>query len=247
MPVRHFEESIKMITANFERQAKERYEAEQEAIKNGCFCKKHSHIYTGDHCDVCAKWEAIEAREKAEFNNPCQQMVDAGFPKRISRKNLELTDFHDFNDYDALLEYAKRPNGDIVLSGQAGSGKTSLACAIAKERIRRKRPASFCYLPDLFKLLKRSYSGESGTTESDILDRYSCSHLLIIDDMGTEHQTDWSRSHLDTIIDGRYRDMKPTIITTNLILDDIKKVSERIGSRLSESRWVIMQGDRRGK
>ena len=41
-----------------------------------------------------------------------------------------------------------------------------------------------------------------------------CADLLVIDDLGTE-QTQWSISKIYTIIDSRYRNKLPTIVTTN--------------------------------
>jgi len=45
--------------------------------------------------------------------------------------------------------------------------------------------------------------------------------LLILDDLGAENSTDWAREKIYEIIDSRYRDKKPIIITTNLKLEQL--------------------------
>ena len=77
-------------------------------------------------------------------------------------------------------------------------------------------------------------------SELDILDEYSNAKLLIIDDIGVEKITDWSRQVFYTLIDRRYRNMKQTIITSNLYLDEISKnIDDRIVSRLIEMGKII--------
>ena len=76
-------------------------------------------------------------------------------------------------------------------------------------------------------------------TESDVLDKYSSCELLILDDLGSEKTSDFTIQSLYLIIDRRYRNLKPTIITTNLTLPEIgEKIDARIASRLSEMKVI---------
>ena len=69
----------------------------------------------------------------------------------------------------------------------------------------------------------------------DSLNRYS---LLIIDDLGTERNTDYMKELVFNIIDARYRSGLPMILTTNLPMDEIKKSNDigytRIYDRILE-------------
>ena len=67
---------------------------------------------------------------------------------------------------------------------------------------------------DLLLDIKKSFDGD-GVRESDVLDIYKRVDLLIIDDLGKEQCSDWSMSTLYSILNDRYEDMKPTIVTTN--------------------------------
>lgn len=67
------------------------------------------------------------------------------------------------------------------------------------------------------------------------LDNYK---LLIIDDLGAERQSDYMLEQVYNIIDSRYKNGQPLIVTTNLPLSEIKNPSDikysRIYSRIIE-------------
>ncbi len=69
----------------------------------------------------------------------------------------------------------------------------------------------------------------------DIINRYSRIKLLILDDMGTEKSTEWANERLFEVIDNRYNENLPIIITTNLPPEQLKKiVGDRIFDRIRE-------------
>ncbi|MDQ3044231.1 MAG: ATP-binding protein, partial [Chloroflexota bacterium] len=57
--------------------------------------------------------------------------------------------------------------------------------------------------------------------------------LLVLDDLGTENTTPWAREKLFQIINHRYNEQLPTVITSN---QDHKRIEERILSRLMDHR-----------
>ena len=59
--------------------------------------------------------------------------------------------------------------------------------------------------------------------------------LLILDDFGTQNATAWAQEKLFQIINYRYINKLPTVITTNLMLDEIEG---RIRSRLQDDEFV---------
>ena len=68
--------------------------------------------------------------------------------------------------------------------------------------------------------IKRTFDGGT-TNEAQILDIYKRVELLIIDDLGKEQCSDWSMSTLYSILNDRYEDMKPVIVTTNYNADQL--------------------------
>ena len=75
--------------------------------------------------------------------------------------------------------------------------------------------------------------------------------LLILDDMGTKRLTPTQLEYLFDIVDARYRENRPTIITSNrstwanivgVESDEYEVDAERISSRLRESATTVLVG-----
>ena len=131
----------------------------------------------------------------------------------------------------------------ILFTGETGVGKTHLAVAIYRELIVQGKVVSenvkFVTAPELLLEIKKTFTDSSITTESDVIDRYSNADLLILDDLGSEKTTEFAIQSLYLVIDRRNRNMRPTIITTNLSLKEIEeKLDARIASRLSSMKVV---------
>lgn len=125
----------------------------------------------------------------------------------------------------------------MYLSGHAGTGKTHLAIGLIIEWLKKNAPQNSTQYPlflpavEFFIELKGTFNGVG--SEKEVLDKYSRTPLLCIDDIGAEKISDWSRQMFYTLIDRRYRDEKQTIITSNLTLEDVSKlIDDRISSRI---------------
>jgi len=138
---------------------------------------------------------------------------------------------------EALLtseEFAKTLNGWLLLEGSYGCGKTHLAAAIANACVQRGVPTLFITVPDLLDSLRFAYNDPETTFEQRFEDIRNAD-LLVMDDFGTQNATPWAQEKLFQIINARYINKLPTVITTNLILDEIES---RIRSRLQDSDFV---------
>jgi DNA replication protein DnaC len=130
--------------------------------------------------------------------------------------------------------FADNPKGWLLLEGGYGCGKTHLAAAIANHAVEAGRPALFLTVPDLLDALRHAFSGPAGAFE-ERFDRIRRAPLLLLDDFGTQNATDWAREKLFQILNYRYIDRMPTVITTNLTLEGLEG---RIRSRLSDPELV---------
>lgn len=126
----------------------------------------------------------------------------------------------------------------LILTGNVGTGKTHLVAAIANYLIFEKYiSVKFGNVTTLLGEIKNTYSDEdSQVSEGDLIYSLSKVRLLIIDDLGKEKCTDWSNNIIYTIINNRYEDYKPIIVTTNL---SIRELENNIGSA-SVSRLIEM-------
>lgn len=136
-------------------------------------------------------------------------------------------------------------NGNgLFITGNCGTGKTHLAVALMIDFALKNREIAPNSLPkflpsvELFLDLRQTFNSDS--SEKSVLDRWSVAELLCIDDVGAEKISDWTRQSFYTLIDRRYREMKQTIITSNLSLEKIAlQIDDRISSRIVEMCVVI--------
>lgn len=129
---------------------------------------------------------------------------------------------------------------NLFFYGDTGVGKTYLSHCIARELIDRAHFVMYFSSFDLFDLLaKNTFSRDSQAAEmADLV--FDCD-LLIIDDLGTELTNSFVSSQLFLCINERIMKQKPTIISTNLTMEDfLETYSERIFSRIS-SNYTMMK------
>ena len=137
-----------------------------------------------------------------------------------------------------LFEKIKESQRGIYIYGKVGTGKTHIAYALKKQYDMPEsgRYAMFQNTTELLHEMRLDFDksiGEKQMLEKDLMD---CKNLIILDDVGSEKLSDWVAETFYLIINKRYNQMLPTIITSNLPISDLK---ERIGDR-TVSRIVEM-------
>jgi DNA replication protein DnaC len=89
-------------------------------------------------------------------------------------------------------------------------------------------------VPDLLDMLRFSYDSEDTTFEERFTEIRNAS-LLVLDDFGTQNATGWAQEKLFQIINYRYINKLPLVLTTNLSIDEI---DARVRSRLADRELV---------
>ena len=148
---------------------------------------------------------------------------------------------------ESVLNYCKayaadfsRRSPSLLLYGKTGLGKTHLSLAIAGYAVEEGYGVIYSSAQNLFNKLEKDKFGKAdANTEEAILD---CD-LLIIDDLGAEFTTQFTVSALYNIVNSRELESKPTIISTNLMPEQLTKAyGERIASRIL-SNYVMLYFD----
>ncbi len=131
-------------------------------------------------------------------------------------------------------QFARRLEGWLLLMGGYGCGKTHLAAAIANHAVSLGVPTLFLTVPDLLDWLRFSFDA-ADTTFEERFNEIRNIQLLVLDDLGTQNATAWAAEKLFQIINHRYINRLPTVITTN---QDLKEIDGRIVSRLLDTELV---------
>ena len=133
--------------------------------------------------------------------------------------------------FELARRFARDPYGWLVLRGGYGSGKTHLAAAIANEALSARAQVLFAVVPDLLDHLRSAFAPNSPVQYDEMFEGVRTTHLLVLDDLGTESSTPWAQEKLYQIINYRYNYQMPTVVTTNRRMEQI---DERIQSRLRD-------------
>ena len=203
------------------------------------------------------KQKEIETKN-TEFNN---KKIETRIVRRIpSRfKNAELQDSSNVvQNYFEKKEYEKK---GLFLFGSAGVGKTHNVYALAKSLLKKNMDVRVFNLPRLLNVIRASFSKQEIYNEDT--DDYSCAFIkdmadieklidlevLIVDDIGAEKPSDWVAETLYYLINSRYENMKTTIFTSNLNLDELEdRIGDRIVTRIIEMCNVYeMKGENKRK
>ena len=136
--------------------------------------------------------------------------------------------------YNHSWQYAQSLNGWLLLQGSYGCGKTHLAAAIANFAVDLGVPTLFITVPDMLDTLRFAY-GETDSSFEERFEEIRRINLLILDDFGTQNATAWAQEKLFQIINFRYVNQLPLVVTTNLGTGEIE---ERISSRFKDPELV---------
>ena len=184
--------------------------------------------YSRCNCEEANKiWkqydEFIEKEKLKEFN--LKQIAKLFQNNNLGKRQLNST-FENYKitnenkkAYENAKKYAnKLINGEtdkgLFITGTYGVGKTDLASCIANETIKNKKTVVFGTLIQLLDYIKDTYK-YSNISDKEYLNLYSSVDLLIIDDLGKEKPTEWVLEKLFLIVNNRYNNYLPIVITTN--------------------------------
>lgn len=118
----------------------------------------------------------------------------------------------------------------LYMWGSCGTGKTYICYAIFKEG----RAKGMDIMIKNFPMFLSQIKGKDNIND-EVRDLASYKGVLILDDVGAEKMTEWVSEAMYIIINTRYENCLPTILASNLSLEDIgETVGDRIPSRITE-------------
>ena len=124
-----------------------------------------------------------------------------------------------FKEFIDQYSNEKKPKG-IYLTGSFGSGKTYLIASLLNEMAKKGVRSISVYFPDFLRSLKASFSSDYGEKYDEIKNV----PLLLIDDIGAENISNWSRDDiLGPLLQHRMSNHLITFFTSNLTLEELEK------------------------
>ncbi len=171
---------------------------------------------------------ACKYKNKSIEENKINKSFTLGISNEIKNASMSEIDINDKKRIELIKwlkkfydEYPNTKKG-LYLHGSFGSGKTYLLAALLNELAKKNYKTVIMYYPEMLSRLKSTFDN---TTESynDIFDKIKTCDILLIDDIGAETVTNWSRDEiLGTILQYRMEHELSTFLTSNLTIEELE-------------------------
>lgn len=235
----------------------------EELVKNGYPEDYLDTIYT---CKKCEDTGRVESTRCECFNSVIKQIAGRKLSEQmpIGLISFDTFDMKYYSDtprtelkgksakfimqqnFDYCKNYADDfhlPCDGIFMIGGTGLGKTHLSLSIAKVVIEKGFSVVYGSVPDLLRKIKEESFGQ-GDDDGEVLQTLKECDLLVLDDLGAEHESKYNISNLYEIINSRINNRKPIIVSTNFSVAEIReRYSDRIASRLLSMKCMVFSGD----
>jgi len=204
-------------------------------------------------CQKCMQEKKDKADERERRNqleidkiNVKKRVNDSGIPERFLNRTLETYQLDEGNQKQAkifnfCIDYAanfgdhKKTGLSFLMLGLLGTGKTHLSIGIAFEVMKNGYSSVFTTASRMLRAIKDTYHKGSEFSEKQVLATYETCDLLIIDEIGVQTGSDYEKNIIFDVINSRYENVRPTIILSNLSIDECKLyLGERVFDRMRE-------------
>ena len=223
-----------------------------------CGSRKQLRVKFGDKTHVvrcvckCESKELEEKKRQEEYEEQMRRINRLKEASMMDKKYREVTfDKYEVREenkkvFEMAKKYADRfqdmykKNQGLLLYGPVGTGKSFTAACIGNYLLDNAKPV---IMTSFVKILQDIWENDR---EAEYITILNSASLLIVDDLGTERETDYALEKVYNIIDSRVRANKPMIITSNLELNDMMECEDirkkRIYDRILECCYPMYVG-----
>lgn len=209
---------------------------------------------TGHDCSKCLNRGTIAVpRDDGSFyTKDCDcmkirrcvwEMERSGLKNIIREKTFET--YNDAESWQKAIKagasaYAEKPEGWLLFCGQSGSGKTHLCTAVCRHRLLAGDEVR--YMPWRDKIVELKAVSLDSDRRAEIINGFKTAQILYIDDLykvgkavdGSCNPTGADISLAFEIVNHRYINHLPTIISTEKTPQELVEIDEATGSRIIE-------------
>ncbi len=206
-------------------------------------CQDTGYLERDHHTEVCPCFQKLMADVAGE-------QLSADLPlSRCTFESFSLDYYSNQPDQNGKIPYNRMSNilrycqdyaenfslhsKSLLLKGATGLGKTHLSLAIANVVIRRGMSVIYVSAPEIFSKLEREHFNYHYDEQEDTFRSLMNCDLLILDDLGTEFISDFTRACAYNLFNSRLLSGKPIIISTNMMMEElVGAYSQRFVSRV---------------
>lgn len=173
--------------------------------------------------------------EVGEYECPCREqwmlymhLLNSGLDVGHQRMSWDDIDAQVPGDVlDAVINYVEKADSyvragvGLILRGDHGTGKTLLATLLLKKLIQRGHDGYFVSAHDLVETYTGGWKKDA---EKRLFNRYLSASFLVIDEVGREGKgrQNITDTLFDHLVRRRVAGDKPTIITTNMSMEELR-------------------------
>lgn len=237
-------------------------------------CQKHGKIkvkifavgstWSQPSCKQCREQEKeqLEITEQKRINDSKERVRQDRIESTLGRSGIPLRfKNHSFSTYHTKTEdmrlkkqicqdYAEgfdqkfKLGTSMIFCGNTGTGKTHLACSIANHIINNGKTAVFMNVIRAIRQVKETWSKESNKKEQEAINWFLNPDLLILDEVGVQFGSESEKIILFEILNERYLNIKPTILISNLSVEESQKfIGQRVMDRMKENGGTAIKFD----
>lgn len=182
-----------------------------------------------------------------------ERLLDAGIPDRFMGCTLanwtanapaQIQALAACGGFVGAFEENFAVGRSAMLLGTVGTGKTHLGAAMLQALIRERAfdglQGLYATAGSIIRDVKATF-GNRGRSEADVYSDLIRPDVLVIDEVGVQHGTDFERQVLFEVINGRYEKIKPTIVISNLGVTELRQcLGDRAVDRLRDKSGIVV-------
>lgn len=181
-------------------------------------------------------------RRRAEDEAKAARLAQANLPRRPEGGLRTFDNFTPRTGTEDGIRAARdfvagtKPQNILTMIGGVGSGRTHLLEAIG--RAYANKPGvivRFELVSEMLDRMRATHSSYSNEGLYELTAYYRTAHVLLLDDLGLERQTDFAVERLTALVDDRYRNGGKLAVSTNISTQD--EMAEHMGDRLADRLW----------
>lgn len=130
---------------------------------------------------------------------------------------------------------------NLIMVGRTGTGKTHLACAVAKNVLNKQKFARYITSEDMANDIANSWK-RADDSEANAIYRYTEYDLLILDEYGLHDRHENRLQLVHKVLYSRYDENRATMLISNFTLEELKKdLGDRLWSRFQHDGLTLVE------